>query len=195
MRTQSFHPSTLSNNLFRSVLILLFSFLLTSCKQNSPDKASLDTPKNWIVLNVKFKPNTSIENREASISTIEKFLLRRVDELREKGNPDFKPYFITRQNPLAEPMTYQIRVGNDNEFGTPPPAPNIMYVPPPTCTCINKCGVCDSLLHLTVYIPNSVGLNNALRAHSGNDSTAKPVTLAEYIETFDTADPEAKKIN
>ena len=141
MRTQSFHPSALLNNLFLAGLILLFSFSLTSCKNEAPDKVSLNVPKNWVILNVKFKPNTSIENREASINTIEKFLLRRVEEIRGKDNQGYRPYFITRQDPLGEPMAYQIRVGDDNEFGPPPPAPNIMYIPPPSCTCIKKCGV------------------------------------------------------
>ena len=135
-----------------TVFFLCSIFLISGCDSNQKGSGALgttltkpgsDTTKDWIVLNVTFKPNTSKEMRETSAKAIEELLMDTVNAMRKKGYSNYSPDICIKKNPIKEPLTYHFTVTSYSLSDT---------IPPPTCTCANRCKICS---YLATYSPGS----------------------------------------
>jgi len=132
----SFTAALLWIAVFFTVAILQFG---CSSRNDHEDKA---VTKNWIALNIKFKPNTTGEMRDVSIKAIEKLVVDTLISMRSGKHPNFSPKILISKTPFGDTLDYQFNI----QYAAADTISN------PTCKCINNCGVC---LIIRNYVNNS----------------------------------------
>ncbi len=129
-------------------VFLACSILIFSCCQ-SGDKpqgtsgpvlppSQTETAENWIDLQIKFKPNSSKEMRDASVMAIEQMLIDTIAEMRKGRYPNYSPEIITKKTPLKDSNLMELMIRNV-QFG---PHPDSTTILPPKCVCAT-CKICN----------------------------------------------------
>src|ERR1019366_3882307 len=139
-----------------SALLVCSIFIFNSCNSGGNSKeiegakmpdSSTSKTANWIALNIKFKAGTSREMRDASVNAVKQILIDTISRMRQKGDSNYFPEIVTRQNPMKDSNSLAIAVTY------------ILIHPRDTlkkpCTCANNCQICSTALLLSHYSPGN----------------------------------------
>ncbi len=139
-----------------SVLLACGFFIFNSCQSSGNTNqvegtkmrdSSIVKKANWIALNIKFKSGTSREIRDASINAVKQILIDTINQMRQKGDSNYFPEIITRQNPMKDSNSLAISV----TYSLIQP----LDTPKKPCTCANNCQICSTALLLSHYSPGN----------------------------------------
>ncbi len=139
-----------------STLLACSFFIFNSCNSGGnsnqiegakmPDSSTIKTA-NWIALNIKFKAGTSREMRDASVNAVKQILIDTINQMRQKGDSNYFPEIVTRQNPMKDSNSLAIAV----TYTLTQP----LDTPKKPCTCANGCQICSTALLLAHYSPGN----------------------------------------
>jgi hypothetical protein len=142
MRSKTFPTFSFSAALLWIAVFFTVTILQFGCSSQN-DPADKSVTKNWIDLNIKFKPNTTSEMRDVSIKAIEKLVVDTLITIRSGKYPNFSPNIMIGKSPFGDTLDYNFTMQYAAAGDT---------IGPPPCKCINNCGVC---LIITKYVHNS----------------------------------------
>lgn len=131
-----------------AVLVLSISIIQLSCNGKPESQTVTDsfTMKNWVTLDIKFKPGTSDEMMDMSIRIIKKALIDSINTLRHGVLPNFAPNISTTSNPWSGPSSVTLMMAYSSSDSLPNPS-----CPKP---CSQQCGVCFMVANAFSLNPN-----------------------------------------
>lgn len=152
MRRKTFPALTFTGALLWIVVFFIGTIFLFGCSSRNDHKDKSVT-KNWIALNIKFKPNTTDEMRDISIKAIEKLVVDTIISMRNGRYPNFSPNITINKNPFGDTLDYQFNI----QYGMA-----VDTISNPTCKCRHDCGVCRII---TNYVRNSSDTSDSARPY------------------------------
>jgi hypothetical protein len=139
-----------------SALLACSFFIFNACHSDGnsnqiegakmPDSSTIKT-ENWIALNIKFKSGASREMKDASVNAVKQILIDTIIQMRQKGDSNYFPEIVTRQNPAKDSNSLVIAV----TYTLTQP----LDTPKKPCTCANNCQICSTALLLSHYSPGN----------------------------------------
>ena len=144
-----------------AVLVVSISIFQIGCNSNPEKPIGVESPmvksdspfaksdllalRNWVALDIKFKPGTTDEVKERAIKAIENIITDTVNKLRNGSYPNFAPNFTRTTNQWVDASLVNLRISfysKDTIMGGGCPNP-----------CQNKCGVCATILNNLIIDP------------------------------------------
>jgi hypothetical protein len=120
-----------------------------SCKNHDP-VVSAPVADNYVVVNVKFKANTSEKIKDSCLMIIKNMLIDSLKTMKSKYDY-YSPSVSIVSYPLENDMLYSLKVSNKSYSKFRPVFPNDSSVikvvggPSAPCTCANHCQICVGL--------------------------------------------------
>jgi hypothetical protein len=155
MRKTPFTPFNFFSACSIVAIISALIIFQTSCSSNVksygntlPATDSFQIANMWVELDIQFKAGCSPDVANNTLDQIEKVLRDTAAAMRNGNYPNFKPIMKIDKNLFAPYPLAHITMGSALKDTT---------VSPPTCKCLNNCGVCktfNSFVHDTSSTAN-----------------------------------------